>query len=590
MSKTLFPYLTSVALLLGACSGGGDDTTATGELSLVLTDAASDELSQFEVDVRDVVFTKLSGNTVHVMPQATRIDFVQLQALNELVTGLSLEAGIYTGVSLELDFSNAEVVIAGASTPATVLGRTGNPITGAITVDVTFPSGSRPVVRALRNNLFVFDLELDQGVVVDGPHNQVTFTPVLGVEVAPSNPKPIATTGLLHSVDTNALAFEVERRALDNSVLGTFTVQAGTATAFQLDGAVLSGAPGLGALTGYIGQRVFVQGTMLLGSSVLRAVAVETGAGVPGNGQDWVFGHVVARSGGAGVDPVLTVLGRSVDIGTATRHYNTAHTVQLSHANTHVLRRGAGNGLDSDAINIGQLVWVFGDLDGTALDASATTGVARLLPTDIFGVATAAPSNDTLVLDLVRFGPRVITAFDFDVSGQVQADPVAYEIDVTGIGTAGIGGGAKVHVEGFVRGVGSAQPDAEAFALTNRTVTAQLLFCQWLPATAGVVDGSSPAGKLVFDVRGAAVPTVLDGFGTTTLANTPAPSLAALGTLGLYRIIEDGAIEANLSFDQFRSSLLLRAAANPVFRISALGTFAASTQVFSALTTTVILD
>ena len=582
--------LTLLAFALAGCKSGGGSDPATGELSLLLTDAASDELDQFEVEVSNIVFTKANGNTVSVMPRSTRIDFVALQSLNELVAGLTLEAGSYRSVALVLDFADAAVVISGQATPAAVVDENGSAITGAIDVKVEFPAGSRPVVGAARHNLFVLDLELDQSVAVDAGNNRVTFTPVMRAEIDPSNPRPVVTTGFLHSLDIDARSFVVERRAIDNSVLGTFTVQTHGSTVFQLDGVLGAGAPGLGGLAAHIGQRVFVQGTMSSATRVLDAVAVESGHGVPGNGQDWVIGHVVARSGGAGSDPVLTVLGRSRDVSSGTRNYNTAHTVNLAMANTKVARRGAGNSLDTDAVNVGQRVWIFGTLSGTTLDASTTTGVARMLETHIFGIATGAPVNNVVTVDLVRFGLRAETAFNFTVSSQVQADPDNFEIGIGGLGTSGITTGSKLHATGWISGVGAAQPDATAASVVNRSTTARIMWCHWAPPSSTAVDGSSAAGTVVLDVSAAVIRTVGDGFGPYTLTPQPAPSLVPLAGFGFYRIIENGSIEANLSFAAFRDSLLQRTATTPVRRITALGTFDESTQRFSALSTTVVLN
>ncbi|MBL8727229.1 MAG: DUF4382 domain-containing protein [Planctomycetes bacterium] len=581
----------SLALTLAGCGsggGGGGGGGAMTDVSLVLTDAASDELSVFEVDVQNVVFTKLNGNTVSVLPRTTRVDFLELESLGELITGVSLEAGTYKQVTLELDFAAARVVIAGHTTTATVRDARGNAITGVVPVTIDFPAGRRPIVRVGRNNLFVFDLALDQSVVVDEPGNVVTFTPVWTVEIDPASPKPIATTGVLQRVDVNNLAFVVERRATDDALIAEFTVETGGSTVFQLGGDVQVGAPGLGALVAHIGERVFVQGTLDATRRVLRAVAVESGAGVPGNGQDWVLGHVVARTGGAGVDATLQVLGRSLDVSAGTRRFNTVHTVNVSHADTKVLRRGAGNRLDSDAINIGQLVWVFGDLSTTTLDATAATGVVRLLRTSIFGIANGAPAGDTLTVDVTRFDLRDVSAFDFDVSGSVQADPDAYTIDVTGVSTTGITTGSKLRVFGWIAGVDASGADATASSIVDRTTTASVMLVQWSTPRLGVLDAL--AASLSVDVSAASVRFVGDGFGSTFLTASPTPTVLPLTTVGLYSIVENGSIETNTSFPTFRQSVLSRAATVPVFRVAAFGTFDAGTQAFSALTVTVVLD
>lgn len=584
---SFFTFLFALTAIVAGCSNGSDGGDGTGSISVVLTDGATDELSQFEVDVSNIVLTKLNGTTVSVMPRATRVDFIALESINELVAGIDLEAGAYSRVALTLDFANAEVLIVGQTTPATVTNPQGAPITGLVEVAIDFAPGSRLLVARNRNNLFALDLELDQSVSVDPATNSVTFAPVLTVQVDPSNPKPIATTGLLQSVDANAQTFVVERRDLVGNVIYTFTVATGITTVFQLDGVVEVGAAGLAALVAKIGQRVFVQGTLDITTPQLLAVAVESGAGVPGNGQDWVLGHVVGRSGAAGADATLTVLGRSLDVGTGTRTYNTAHTVNASLANTKVLRRGAGNSLDSDDVAIGQLVWVFGDLTGTTLDATAATGVARLLRTGIFGIAAGPAVNDTLTLDVVRFDWRVVSEFNFTVSSQVQADPNAFPVDVTGLSTTGITAGSRVRALGWISPIDSTGAEATATSLVDRTNGGKVLFCLWATPSATAMS-ATPAVTLT-GIATADIKVVGDGFAPVTLTASPAPTLQPLGAVGFYRIVQNNQVTAFLDFASFRLALALRLSSANVFAVAALGTFDGPTQVFSALTATVVL-
>ena len=581
-----FLPLLTLALIGAGCSNS--DTAGNGTISVVLTDSATDELSQFEVDVSNIVLTKLSGTTVSVMPRTTRVDFVELQSINDLVAAVDLESGIYTRVAMTLDFANAAVLLVGQTTPATVNDANGTPITGTVDVTVDFVPGSRLFVGAFRNNLFALDLELDQSVAVDDSTNSIRFTPVLAVQMNPGNPKPIATTGILHSVDLNALTFAVERRDISNTVIHTFTVAIAPTTVFQLDGVVQGGAAGLGSLVGNIGDRVFVQGLFSGGSSQLAALAVESGAGVPGNGQDWVFGHVTARTGGPGADATLTVLGRSLDTGTSTRTYNTAHTVNVSHANTKVLRRGAINSLDSDDINVGQLVWVFGDLTGTTLDATAATGVARMLRTGIFGIAAGPAVGNTLTLDVVRFDHRAVSAFNFDISGQVQADPNAFTVDVTGLSTTGITTDSRIRALGWIAPVGSTADDATAFSLVDRTNAGKVLYCLWVPSSLTAL--SAGTNLTLTGIADADIKVIGDGFAPVTLLASPAPVLQPLLTAGYYRIVQDAQVTAYLDFAAFKSALALRLPSSGVFAVSALGTFEPTGQVFSALTATVVLD
>jgi hypothetical protein len=575
--------------LIGASCSSSNETGGPGTVSVVLTDSASDELAQFEVDVSNIVLTKIGGATVSVLTRTTRVDFVQLESINELVTAFDLESGLYTSVALTLDFANAVVLLAGETTPATINDATGNPITGTVDVTVDLVPGARLFVGPSKNNLFSLDLDLNQSVAVDTTTNSIRFTPVLEVQMNPGSPKPIATTGILQSVDLNALTFAVERRDITNTVIHTFTCAIAPTSVFQLDGVVQTGAAGLGSLVGNINERVFVQGLFSGGSTRLTALAVESGAGVPGNGQDWVFGHVVARTGGAGVNATLTVLGRSLDTGTSTHTYNTAHTVNVSHANTKVLRRGAFNTLNSDAINVGQLVWVFGDLTGTTLDATATTGVARLLPMSIFGIATGPASGDTLTLDVVRFDLRDVSAFNFDVSGQVQADPNAFTVGVTGLSTTGITTDSRIRAFGWIAPVGSTGDDAGAVALVDRTNAGKVLFCLWAPSSPTALTAGTEL--TLTDIAGADIKVVGDGFAPVTLTPSPAPVLQPLLTVGYYRIVQDAQVTAYGDFALFKSALVTRLPSSAgVFAVSALGTFDPTGQVFSALTATVVLD
>jgi hypothetical protein len=589
MQVRSFALFLSLAAAFGGCNSKSDDV-ATGEVSVLLTDAASDELDAFEVDVQNIVFTKLGGSTVSVMPRTTRVDFTELETVGELVAGLGLEAGIYSRISMTLDFTNAVVCIAGQTSAATVLDKDGNPITGPVDVHVDFAANAQPLVGVTRHHMFVLDLDLEQSLSVDAANNTVTFCPALHADVDPTNPKPVATTGFLVSVDPMGDRFVVERRELGGAAIAQFTVATNASTVWQLDGVVSLGMTGLHELANHVGSRVWLQGTLDPTTRLLRAVAVEGGAGIPGNGQDWVFGHVVARDNGAGSDATLTVLGRSRDESTGARRFNTLHTVAVSVANTKVLRRGAGNSLDSDALNVGQLVWAFGDLSDTTLSATAATGVVRMLPTSVFGIAAAAPVNGTLTVDLVRFDLRDDDLFDFTVGGNAQADPDAYTVDVGALDTTGIGPGTKLRVFAWINPVDvTTDNDCTALTIVNRSSDGRVLFCEWSPASTAAI-GATTATSITFDVTGTTVSAVGDGFAPVAINNTPAPTLQPLAALGVYRIVQDGSVELHLGFDGFRQSLALRAAVSPVFRLAAIGTWDEAMQVFRGLVVTVVLD
>jgi len=583
-----------IACSLSGCSGSS--SPATGSLNLALTDSASDELDAFEVDVTGITFTKLNGSTVSVLAKSTRIDFTQLDSLSELISTRGLEVGFYSKITLSLDFSNALVFIKGQATAASVLDKNGQPITGTVDVEVDFAAGGEPQIVVNRKHLYELDLDLDSAVTVDSNTNSVTFCPVIVANADPANPKPLAVTGYVTSVDQADMTVMVEKRALDGTAIGSFTVQATPSTVCQVDGTVYNGTNGLAALAmlGMGTARVWVQGTLDTTSGDVDAVAIESGAGTLGNGQDWVDGHIVARSAQAGNDCTLTVLGRSFDVGTGTVRLNTSHTVNVKLGPTKVLRRGAGNGLTSDDLNVGQRIIAFGDLNGTTMDATGTaggTGVVRMLPMAVFGIAAGAASNNTLTLNVVRFDLRQTNLFDFDVGGISEANPASYTVDVSGLSTTGIVNGSRIRSIGWCNPVGVAlDKNFTAGSLVDRTNSGKVMLCQWVPPNTGALSAFA-ANQLTLDVSAATVKVVGDGFSPVTLNDVPAPTIKPLTVLGFYTIVQGGTLELHLGFTNFVNALQARIGAGAsVFRISAAGTFVANTQAFSALATTVILN
>ncbi len=587
-------FLAPLLLLLGGCNteGEGDPmSTAT----VVLTDAASDEVEMFEVDVKDIVLTRLNGSTVSVMPRTTRVDFSSLETVSELIVGLAIPAGTYIGMSMTLDFSNASVCIVGQTTPATVLDPMGGMITGDVDVQIQFTGLLRPAFAVNRNHLFVLDLDLNQSVSVNAGSNEVTFTPSVDAQIDPTNPKPVAMNGFMTAVDLINGEVTVEKRQIDGTPIGTYTIGVTGTTIYQIDGVTSLGAPGLAGLATLVGgtPRVFVQGTISATSPRLNAVAIETGLGTPGNGQDWVHGHIIARDNGAGSDATLTVLGFSLDEPSGTRRFNTVHTVSVSLAQTNVLRRLLGSSATTDDLNVGQRIMAFGSLTGTALDASASTGVVRMLRTSVWGTANGTPSSSTMNVNVSRIGLRTIGQFNFTVGGVSQATPASFDVDVTGLSTTGITTSSKVRSVGFLNPVGSTGDDFGAESVIDHTTTANLLFCQWFPASTTAltpVTLTPTTSEVGIDVSAALIKAVGDGFGTTTLTTSPTPKITPLLPIGIYRIVENGAVELHLDYSAFTNSLSNRVGPqSAVFRTSAFGTYDAMTQEFKALVASVIL-
>jgi hypothetical protein len=593
----MFTLTRAVALCLlfvvASCgSAVTTSTTGTSTATIALTDAASDDVDLFEVDVENITLTRLDDSTVSVMAKKARVDFAQLETVTELLVGVSIPVGVYKNMSMTLDFAGAQVFLRGKTTQATILDENGSTITGDVTVNVVFPANSRPRTIVGHNHLFLLDLDLNQSLAVNLTSNSVTFSPVATAELDPKNPKPVFTTGILKSVNVSMRTVTVERRTLLGAVVGTYVVSTTSTTVYQIDGRNFQGTTGLATLAGVsANSRVFVKGTLSTTSRTLVAATIETGNGSPGNGQDYVIGHIVARDNGSGANAILTVLGRSVDVSSSVRRFSTTHTVSVNLGLTKVLKRHSNSNVTINSLNVGQRIAAFGIATGTALDATGPSGVVRMLKTSVWGTANVLPSGGTLTLNASRIGRRPIGSFNFTVGSTIQALSTAFTVDVSSLSTAGITIGSKIRAIGFINPVdigGDRNMLAESFV--NRSTSGALLLCQWVTATTTAVT-STTSTAITLDVSSASIKVIGDGFGTTTLSNTPAPpTIQPLLGVGVYRIIENGAVELHHDFHTFSTSLSARIGPNSkVFRVAAWGTRSSGIQTIKALTVSVVL-
>src|SRR5262245_21620232 len=91
---------------MGTSTGQGDSS-----LTLAFTDAPSDEVDKFEVDVSGIVLHRPSGADVSVLAKAARVDFVELASVADLIADGGVPGGSYSGMSMTLDFTAATVVL-----------------------------------------------------------------------------------------------------------------------------------------------------------------------------------------------------------------------------------------------------------------------------------------------------------------------------------------------------------------------------------------------------------------------------------------------------------------------------------------------
>lgn len=582
-------------LLLPACGGSGaggtqlDPPSTTTLASLVVTDAVSDELEHFEVDLTRVVLERPGATDVTLLDQSARIDFTALSDVGDWLAAAEIPRGVYSGIRLRFDFSTASVYLKDKSAAASLVDAQQQALTGVLEVPVRFPTSGRPTAESGKNHTFLLDLNLEQALTVDTAQNRVTFAPVVQASFDPSSPKPTSVHGVLTSVDIAKTSFVLERRTTTGAAISSITVQTNANTVFEVHGVATNGLNSFPKMTALsLGTaRVRVRGSLDSASRTLVATSIAAGRGTIGNEQDFVRGLITARSGGSGSDATLTVYGHAKP-NSGSPSFNTSFTVQTQRLQTKVVRTGDTSARSTDALNVGQHVEVFGDLSGTTLDARATDGVVRMLPTTLFGTANSSASGNTIALTLTRIGTRPIGDFDFSVASTPEADPNAYTVSAGVLTLFGVSQGSKIEATGFMNPVGVANDrNFESSKTVNRSSSNLVLDVQWQPAqSAGITTNSS---ALTLDVSNASVAQVRDGFGGTTLNASPAPAITGLPA-GLFTLVVDASAEVHQDYTAFVAAVATQLGNGAkAQRISGLGTFVPTTQIYLANIVSVVL-
>jgi hypothetical protein len=567
-----------------------------GEVTVAIKDAPCDDIDVFEVDVLQLTFTKANGAVVTVLPESQRVNFADLTDMAELLIGTYLPKGFYTKLTMTLDFSNAVVLLDGAEENADIFDEDGNPITGVIDVDLEFGEGALPYVNPCKAVLFMCDLDLNSSVTVDIPGNNITFEPVISCTVDPDEAHPIIGRGRLSTVvpEKNEIILVV-RSLITKIPLCYYTVSTDSETIFHVNGKSYKGSEGLAAVAALPkGTPIWSHGTITLNSRVLSADFVVAGLAVPGHEIDCVVGHIIARDAGAGQDPVLTVLGRGYDYDTQSWTFNQTWTVRASFTGTKVLKWRNKGLLDTDYLNIGQRIKAFGELIGTELDATGEIdkGVIRTVVTDVWGFANGPAEAGELNVDVSRFGHRHISRFDFNVDGTSVADPAAFVIDVGTMGLADIDADTPLRVRGFVAPVTASEsdPDYTATAVVDRSSAGSFMVIKYFPANPDPCESISGTG-ITMDISLATCAAVNYGFaGTIPLDTAPSPQIVPEKELGIYTIIQNGALTGFLNFEYFAQALEARLANGATMRkIASLGKYDYAEQKMSAFIVTVVL-
>ena len=590
-----------VGASLGLCacsvSGSGDAGATGGAVTFSITDGASDEIESFVVEVAALRMTDSNLAVVSVLSSPVKVDLAQLSDLSEILNHAVLPAGTYTHAEITLDFANASCILVGQGTPAAIVDTNGIALTGQVVLPIQL--GSPLQVSATRHAVLEFEFALDQSVAVDAALNTVTVEPSFVLRVDPTSPKDLIAFGRLKAANNVAHTFTVQLETLGGVQLALVDFAERVQTTYQLNGISyggFSGATALGMMPLNTWIQVYAGLDPVMGR--MNAIAVEAGAGTYNGGQDIVEGWVTDRSSGAGSSPILTVVGHSNNAAHNAFQFNTTFTVATNITNTKVDRCCTAAMYNTDDINVGQLVRVFGSLVGTNVDASTVQGVIRLQPTRVFGYAAGAPAGGVLTIDLNRVSLRNQSAFTWASSGTTPPDPLQFELAVGTLGNGlGIAAGSAIEARGYFAAVDSAGPDFNTTTLIDLD-DAPSLFVIKDRVGDMTVTTTATAPSIVFDLTGVAGPgeaALLDhGFvGVTPLPTSPSPMVvpANAATLCVLRDVALGTVDVYLLFDTFSAALAPKlAGGGRLAHFGALGTYDAVTNAMSAYVIVAVVE
>ena len=586
----------ALAMLLGACSGSSSGSSPS--LTLTATDAASDELASFVVEIVAVELTLAAGGTLGLLPESVPVDFVELEDSSRVLDLVSsIPAGPYTQATVTLDFSSASVHLVGKTDAAAVLDGDGLPLAGTLTLPIQL-LGALDAVSG-RNHVLELDLDLDHSVAVDFAANEVQVEPAVVVRVDPANPKELALGGAFRRVDRNGFWIAIDTNPADPDHLVPVTVDGNTV--YQIDGEPLVGPAGLTALESLAaGEWVQVFGAATRDSGSIRASSIEVGRGTYNGGSDIVEGHIVGRSGPPGTNATFTVLGHSDNSIHTEFQYDRAFTVTTDLVSTKVVRRGSASTHATDDLNVGQRVRFFGLLNGLDLAANAATDVCRMQPTRVLGFAVGDyEANSPLVIDVQRVDDRPASAFTWSEGGTTPADPLQLQVEVGPSADAlGIKDGDPVEVIGFFSAADDHAEDFVAASVVARPLARSLVAIHdranglvVVPAITAdevrvTLSGTSGANELAILDAGFVGTTPLPAGDTTFVAGNPFD-------LGFYTLRDrvTGACSVHVTFEGFTLALqtaLLDGAV--IYNLGATGTYDTVTGELAASLISVVVQ
>lgn len=377
--KRIFMYGLIFSLsLVGLYGCGSDSGTKTGQVTIGLTDGAGD-FATYNVGVTSITLTTEDGVEVEVLPENVMVDFAQYEDTTELVVTTDVPVGVYTGVTVTLDYTDVDVSVTNGEDEIVgvdvLVDANGDPMT-QVSVHVT---DMVAVEVTQGSNVYVsvdYDLALSHGsVVFDGENGTVVVvTPHVTVNVDYNDLKTLRVRGTVIDVLPEDGEFYLELKPFFINLnhgyhgFGEIMVASQDTTIYHINGQTYTGQEGIEALAAAgEGTPVIAKGQVAFEPFRLMAEAVYAGTSIPGMDSDFVTGFIMNIG-----DNTLMLSGMVYDHMNQVSYYDESADVTVSDATT--VTNIYGNAATLEDLYLWQYIMVSGDLTdaegGPILDAT----------------------------------------------------------------------------------------------------------------------------------------------------------------------------------------------------------------------------
>lgn len=582
----------SGSLLLTACSDGTGTAASdqNGGLEISITDAEEDFLS-YEIKLDAIILNRLDGTQVSVLPLSTDIDFVQYQELSELFAVFSVPKGIYSSITLSLDYSQADIVIQdenGAQYQAQAVNADGDTLS-QLEVELKLNDDQPIRITPRKTAQLTLDLDLAASNTIESFEPAiVTVEPFMIGTTELDAGREHRVRGLLKSIAASeqSISLTVRPMRLKQGQFGEFTFQVNDATNYEIDGVEYLGMDGLKVMSSLSAGSPLVAFGKANKDVDIRYLAsqVHAGSSVAWADSDVLKGIITQRSGN-----IITLEGAVLELAGQAAHFRQTIEMMVSEDSTVTGYRLGDAGIGN--LSIGQQVLALGDFNADSDAFNAEDGTIRMKLNRIVGEVT---QTSPLQIDVSHINKRPVAIFDFSGTGSSAVDDAqadSYQISTGALDLTAIDTAEWLQVRGYPTAFGSAPMDFDALSLINPDFSAHpaKLHARWADESTNNVSINNDL--LVLNTETSRSKLHLRGVPGSSKLNLSVETISGSGEQGRYAILgRDHGIDIYREFNSFVSALRTNLNAGmAVMHLTATGSYSDSQHTLGASYITVRL-